>query len=170
MTAPVPRRTPVAAAWVATVAAIGGLGVSVYLTVVHYTEPLALSCPDTGVVNCAKVTTSDASMLFGTIPVALAGAVFFAAMLVLTIPPAWRVAPRLLGPARLLGATGGVGMVVYLVWVEVWDLRAICLWCTVVHVLAFVMFVAVVAGWMHVPDDTERPDLPLRRARETADT
>jgi uncharacterized membrane protein len=167
---PASRRTPVAAAWVATVAALAGLGVSVYLTVVHYTEPASLSCPDTGIVNCTKVTTSDASMLFGTVPVALAGSVFFAVMLLLTIPPAWRVAPRMLGPARLLGAAGGVAMVVYLVWVEVWDLRAICLWCTVVHVLAFVLFVAVVAGWMHVPDDPEGPDLPLRRTRATADT
>jgi uncharacterized membrane protein len=74
------------------------------------------------------------------------------------VPPAWRLWPRLLGPARLAGATAGVGMVVYLVWVEVWELRAICLWCTVVHVLAFVLFVAVVAGSMSDPDDPEGPD------------
>jgi uncharacterized membrane protein len=126
--------------------ALGGLGISIYLTVVHYTEPTALSCPDTGVVNCTKVTTSDASMLFGVVPVALAGAIFFAVMFVLTVPPAWTMWSRVLNPLRIGGAVAGAGMVVYLVWVEVWALRAICLWCTAAHVAAFVLFVAVLAG------------------------
>src|SRR5580700_568709 len=38
-----------------------GLGVSVYLTVAHYTAPAVLACPDTGVINCEKVTTSPES-------------------------------------------------------------------------------------------------------------
>ena len=104
------------AVWASSAAALGGLGVSTYLTVTHYTEPTALSCPDTGIVNCTKVTTSSASMLFGVVPVALAGTVFFAVMLALTVPPAWRWRPGVLRPLRLAGALAGMGMVVYLVY------------------------------------------------------
>jgi hypothetical protein len=67
-----------------------GLGVSLYLTWVHYTEPLQLSCPATGIINCVRVTTSSQSEIGGVIPVAVTGIVFFAAMTVLCCPAAWR--------------------------------------------------------------------------------
>ncbi len=47
---------------------------------------------------------------------------------------------------RLAGALAGVAMVVYLVFVELFEIDAICLWCTAVHVLTVVMFGAVL--WM----------------------
>jgi len=53
----------------------------------------------------------------------------------------------------------------------VWELRAICLWCTVVHVLAFILFVAVLSTALAVPDDpggSREPDeahgVPVRSA------
>ena len=64
---------------------LAGLGTASYLTYMHYTEPAGLACPDTGVVNCLKVTTSAQSMV-GPVPVAVLGVVFFAAMLVLSLP------------------------------------------------------------------------------------
>jgi hypothetical protein len=33
------------------VLSVGGLGVSLYLTVAHYTTSVTLACPDTGVVK-----------------------------------------------------------------------------------------------------------------------
>ena len=62
---------PVRPRWVTPVTlalSLAGLGVSSYLSVVHYTEPTALSCPDTGVVNFLKVTTSAQSTV-GPVPV-----------------------------------------------------------------------------------------------------
>ena len=125
---------------------VAGLAVSAYLTYVHYTEPTALSCPDTGVVNCVKVTTSPQSMLFGTIPVAVSGLVFFVGMGLLCLPAAWRSPVLLVQRLRLAGAVGGVGMVLYLVYAEAVQVGAICLWCTAVHVIAFLLFVAVLAA------------------------
>jgi uncharacterized membrane protein len=134
---------------------VAGLAVSTYLTYVHYTEPTALSCPDTGVINCTKVTTSPESMLFGHIPVALTGAVFFLGMTVLCLPAMWRRPERIVAWARLAGAVAGVVMVVWLVYVELVRVDAICLWCTVVHVIAFALFVAIVAAtvWQPLEED-----------------
>jgi uncharacterized membrane protein len=140
----------------ALIAAVGALATSAYLTWAHYTEPTALSCPDTGAINCLKVTTSPQSVVLG-VPVALLGLLFFAAMTLLTIPAAWRSRSVSIRSARMGGAVAGIGMVAYLVWVEMWQVEAICLWCTVVHVLAFVFFVAVLAGEL-LRDDEPAPD------------
>lgn len=142
-----PRWAP----WVTLPLALAGLGVSTYLTWVHYTEPTQLSCPDTGVINCAKVTTSSYSTI-GPVPVALLGALFFLGMAVLCLPAAWRLADQRVALTRLVGAVAGVVGVVYLVAVEVLALHAICLWCTAVHVIAFLLFVAVLAAYLHLPD------------------
>jgi uncharacterized membrane protein len=136
-----------------------GLGLSTYLTWVHYTEPRALSCPDTGVVNCTKVTTSPESMIFGLIPVALTGALYFLAITGLTLPAAWRSRSPLLGRVRVAGAVAGIGMVCYLVYVEAVVVHAICLYCTAVHVVTFALFVAVLAATLFPPlTDTDADD------------
>ncbi len=46
--------------------------------------------------------------------------------------------------ARFAGALGGIGFVLWLVYAELVIIGAICLWCTVAHVLAFGLFVVVV--------------------------
>ncbi|HET7309841.1 MAG TPA: vitamin K epoxide reductase family protein [Mycobacteriales bacterium] len=124
---------------------VAGLAVSSYLTYVHYTEPAALSCPDTGVVNCTKVTTSAQSMI-GPVPVAVLGIVFFAGVVVLCLPWMWRMQSQLIRWSRLAAVSAGMVSVLYLVGVEVLSLHAICLWCSAVHVLAFAMFLAVLAA------------------------
>ena len=37
-------------------------------------------------------------------------------------------------------------MVFYLVWAELFKIGAICLWCTVVHVLTLALFVVLLFG------------------------
>ena len=126
--------------------AVAGLALSIYLTYVHYAEPRSLSCPDTGVINCTKVTTSPESVLFSFLPVALAGALYFLVMTVLVTPPAWRSRLPALTVARMVGGIGGVAMVCYLIYVEAVVVHALCLYCTVVHVIAFALFIAVLAA------------------------
>lgn len=132
-----------------------GLGLSSYLTWEHYSTGTTLSCPDTGVVNCFKVTTSAQSMVAGVVPVALLGTFFFAGMAVLCLPRAWHARHQLVQWLRLGGAVSGIGMVLYLVAVELLVIRAICLWCTAVHVVTFALFLAVLAaiGSGHDPGD-----------------
>lgn len=131
--------------------ALLGLGLSGYLTWEHYSSGTTLSCPDTGVVNCLKVTTSAQSMIFG-VPVALLGAIFFAGMALLCMPRFWTMHNRTLGWLRLAGAASGIVMVLYLVAMELLVVRAICLWCTAVHVVAFGLFLVVLAAFLQPGD------------------
>ena len=123
--------------------AVGGIAVSTYLTIAHYTGPDVLVCSASGTVNCEAVTTSPQSMFLG-IPVALLGLLYFVGMAVLCLPVAWRSMSRLVHLARLVGSIAGVGFVLWLVYAELFIIQAICLWCTVAHVLAFGLFVIVV--------------------------
>jgi uncharacterized membrane protein len=118
---------------------VGGLGVSVYLTVAHYTTALTLACPDNATINCEKVTTSPESVVFG-VPVALLGVAFFAVLLALNLPPAWHRPVPLLRLTRLSLTTSGIGFVVYLIYTELFTVHAICLWCTSAHAIAFLLF------------------------------
>jgi uncharacterized membrane protein len=118
------------------VVAVLGLVVSAYLTVEHFTSPAILACPEGATVNCAKVTSSAWSFLLG-VPVALLGLLFFAGMAVLVSPAGWR--RRRLDPVRVVGAVAGVVMALYLVWIELFRVDAICLWCTGAHLCAVVL-------------------------------
>ena len=54
---------------------------------------------------------------------------------------------------RLAGAVAGMAFVLWLVYAELFVVRAICLWCTVVHVLAFALFVIVVLYGAETAED-----------------
>ena len=118
--------------------AVAALGVSVYHTIEHYDQRLTLACPETGTINCAKVTSSQWSRFVG-IPVAVLGLAYFAVMVVVLALPSQR---RELALARIALAAAGMVMVLYLVYIELFRVDAICLWCTAVHVLAFVILIA----------------------------
>lgn len=120
-----------------------GLALSIYLTVEHYTAPGTLACPAVGAVDCARVTTSAQSEFIG-IPVAVLGIVFFVAALVLCLPAMWRRANRRLWQARLAVAGLGVVFAIYLIFAELFLVEAFCLWCTVVHLVAYALFVVIV--------------------------
>jgi uncharacterized membrane protein len=135
-------------AWVLVASAIlvvVGLADAAYLTITHFSEHVRLACSDSGTINCAKVTTSPQSYILG-IPVAVLGLAYFLVAAVLCSPPAWRSPEPLVRYARLAWAIGGVGTVVYLVYAELFEIDAICLWCSLVHVVTIALFVVVTVG------------------------
>ncbi len=121
-------------------ASLAGLAVSGYLTVEHYTASASFACPESATVNCLKVTTSRWSHL-GPLPLALLGLVFFAGMTALCVPAGWRL--RTLDPLRVAGAALGVVVAVVLVWIELFRVEAICLYCTAVHVCSLLLLASV---------------------------
>jgi uncharacterized membrane protein len=125
-----------------------GLGVATYLTIEHFDTSLSLSCPNTGTINCEKVTTSQYSHVVG-IPVAVLGLAYFVVGLPLMMPQAWRSPSPTIRLARLAWVGAGLAMVFYLVWAELFGVSAICLWCTSVHVITFLLFclVAFTEAW-----------------------
>jgi uncharacterized membrane protein len=118
------------------------LGVSTYLTIAHYSGGITLACPNTGAINCEKVTTSPQSVIFG-IPVAVLGLAFFAAMLLFNLPAVWRRRDYRIRLTRLGLAVSGVGFAIYLIYTELLTLHAICLWCTSAHILALLIFAVI---------------------------
>ncbi|HJY71365.1 MAG TPA: vitamin K epoxide reductase family protein [Streptosporangiaceae bacterium] len=122
------------------VLSLAGLGVSIYLTIAHFTDKPLAGCAESGAINCTKVTTSPQSYVFG-IPVAVLGLAFFVAAVALMSPWAWRLARREVALIRLASLVVGVGFVIYLLYAELFIVGAICLYCTSVHVITFLLFV-----------------------------
>jgi uncharacterized membrane protein len=131
--------------------ALAGLGVSIYLTIAHFTESALLGCSESGIVNCTKVTTSPQSYVFG-IPVAVLGLAFYLAAVGLMSPWAWRAARyrREIYLIRIASLVVGMGFVLYLVYAELFIIGSICLYCTSVHAITFLLFLltaVAAAGW-----------------------
>lgn len=133
---------------------VAAAAVAAYLTVAHYADPEILICAESETVNCGAVTTSAQSMFLG-IPVALLGLLWAVAMVGLCLPAAWRSPSRPVHLARVVGAVGGMGFVLWLLYAELVIVGVVCLWCTVVHVLAFALFAVVV---LTAPDVLAEPD------------
>jgi uncharacterized membrane protein len=125
--------------------AVLGLGASIYLTYEHFTQNATFACQANSVVDCLAVTTSPQSKMFG-IPVAVLGLVFYVGIIPLLLPVAWRVNTRLMRNGRIAAVGIGVLFVFYLVYVELFDVRKICEWCTGVHILTIALFAVVAFG------------------------
>ena len=131
------------------VLALAGLGVSIYLTIAHFTESALAGCSESGLVNCTKVTTSAQSYVFG-IPVAVLGLAFFVFAVAIMSPWAWQAARREIHLARIASLVVGIGFVLYLIYAELFIIGSICLYCTSVHAITFVLFVLTMiaaAAW-----------------------
>jgi uncharacterized membrane protein len=119
-----------------------GIADATYLTIGHYSQSIVLACPTTSFINCAKVTSSSYSEIFG-IPVPLFGLAFFITLLVIELPIFWTKKYLRLKNLRTTFVSIGMVSVLWFVYVELDRLHAICLYCTGVHLLTFFSFVTV---------------------------
>jgi uncharacterized membrane protein len=119
------------------VLAVIGLAVAAYLTYVHY-EDLKPICAGGG-GSCEKVQNSSYAELAG-IPVAVLGLIGYGVILA----SLWL--PGDLGRvAGALTALIGFGFSMYLTWVELFEIDAICQWCVASAVLMTAL--AIVTCW-----------------------
>ena len=118
-----------------------GLGLSIYLTITHF-APQALVCTDTGVINCAKVTTSPQSYVFG-IPVAILGLATYTVLTALNSPWAWHAKQRWVHVARFDLVVLSMCFVLWLIYAEVILIGSICLYCTGVHLTTFLLLIVL---------------------------
>lgn len=116
-----------------------GLLIAIYLSAVHISANVTLYCTQTAIVNCEQVITSPSSIIFG-IPVAFYGVLWFAGMLALLLLPPTAVAQK----GRLIWVIGGIVAVLYLLGTELFFIGVICLWCTAVHIIVFLIFALTV--------------------------
>jgi uncharacterized membrane protein len=128
--------------WTTWALALAGLGLSIYLTIVEL-EPAALICSNTGIINCANVIHSPEGHILG-IPVAYFGLAFYVYLIALLSPWAWRRRELFVQRLRLASIVVGMCFVLYLVYAELIEIKNICIWCTSVHTVTFVLFVLIV--------------------------
>ena len=128
----------------ALVASLAGVGISIYLTVVHYST-IPLACPAGAVINCEDVLSSSFGVIAGSgVPTSAAGIVWFAASAGLALALSLGGRPQL---ARVQLAWSAIGLVtvVYLVYIEIVKLGVVCLWCTAAHVLVVLILLIAVS-------------------------
>jgi uncharacterized membrane protein len=73
--------------------------------------------------------------------VAVLGLAFFVFAVAIMSPWAWQSARREIHLARIVSMVVGIGFVLYLIYAELFIIGSICLYCTSVHAIAFVLFV-----------------------------
>lgn len=113
--------------------ALAGAGVAGYLTSVHYDRHLLLC----GGGNCGTVQQSTYAEMAG-VPVALLGLLMYLAILSLGVIRWHR--PDLQSNATMAAfaiALAGTVFAVYLTYLEIWVIDAICQWCVVSALLTF---------------------------------
>ena len=119
-----------------------GLGVAGYLTYVE-TQAVPAVCGPVG--DCNAVQTSSYALLFGVLPVGLLGAAGYVAILVAWLWGRFR-SDRLAdyAPLAILAMTVfGVVFSVYLTWLELFVIRAVCIWClTSAVIMALLMLLS----------------------------
>ena len=116
---------------------VAGIGVSIYLTVLHLAG-FVPACPTSGPISCEAVLSSPYAVLAGSsIPTSALGIVWFAVNAALwTQPPGWM---------HLAWSAAGLATVLGLVFVEIVLLGTACLWCTAAHVLVLALAMIAVA-------------------------
>jgi uncharacterized membrane protein len=131
------------------VLALLGVAVAFYLTLVHYDEEL-LVCGVTS--GCKTVQSSKYSELAG-IPVALYGLAMYLSLLALGIVRWLR--PRFASNATL--AAAGIALIgaiyaLYLTYVELFVIDAICQWCVISAILTILLCIIECSAVLRVDD------------------
>nr|BBH95070.1 hypothetical protein KTA_32690 [Thermogemmatispora argillosa] len=136
--------------------ALAGMGDAIYLTIVHY-QDAPLVCPASGAIDCAHVLSSSYAVVPGTtLPISLPGLAWCLILAGLALVSLLRSSePGWLRPAQFVWSLIGLVTVLYLIYVELVRLHAICLWCTVLHVLIVVAFLISLARLLEPEPATE---------------
>ncbi|HEX4206930.1 MAG TPA: vitamin K epoxide reductase family protein [Ktedonobacteraceae bacterium] len=132
--------------------------ISIYLTIVHY-QGGQVACTTGGIVNCERVLSSLYSVVPGTqIPISLPGLLWFAVAAVIAAVGLRQPQLRLPRISMFVWTLLGMLTVLYLVYVEIVRLDAICLWCTSLHIIIFIMFLMSVIRLQAGSSDAEEYD------------
>ncbi len=143
--------------WVIPVLAVVGLGASIYLTYVEITHTTAFCGP---VGDCNTVQSSPYARLFGVIPVALLGTLGYIAILVAWYWQRFRKdgLTRSAGPAMYGMALFGVLFSIYLTYLELFVIHAVCIWClssAVIITALMLLSLPPVTQWLAISDEEE---------------
>jgi uncharacterized membrane protein len=133
------------------------LGVAIYLTYIEFTNARALCGP---VGDCNTVQSSPYAKLFGVIPIGLVGAIGYIVILVAWL---WRchrtdALARIAGPAMFGMALFGTLFSIYLTYLELFVIHAICIWClssAVIITALMLLNLPSITQWLAISDEEE---------------
>ena len=129
--------------------AVAGAAIAGYLTVVHFADQ-PIVCSSIG--DCEYVNSSEYAKLAG-VPVAVMGLAAYAALFALAVA-AWLRRDASLVLLAWGGALAGFGFSMYLTYIELYVLDAICLWCVASASVMTALFAALsVAAWLERDGD-----------------
>jgi uncharacterized membrane protein len=123
--------------------ALAGIAISLYLTITWYDDSIPVCVGGSG--GCEKVQTSDYADWAG-IPVALVGAIGYALILASLAVPG--------DPGRMAGVLlglVGIGFSLYLTYLELFVIEAICQWCVASAVVMTVLIAVLIARFLRAP-------------------
>jgi uncharacterized membrane protein len=143
--------------WIIPILALIGLGASIYLTSVELTHTRALCGP---VGDCNAVQSSLYAKLFGVLPIGIVGAIGYIAILVAWF---WR-RPRtgtgatIAGPVMFGMALFGTLFSIYLTYLELFVIHAVCIWClSSAVIIATLMLLSLppLTQWLAITDEED---------------
>jgi uncharacterized membrane protein len=139
------------------VLAVIGLVVSIYLTYVEFTSTRALCGP---VGDCNAVQNSPYAKLFGVLPIGLVGAIGYIAILVAWVWHRFKtdVLARIAGPVMFGMALFGTLFSIYLTYLELYVIHAVCIWCLSSAVLItglMLLNLPALTQWLAISDEEE---------------
>ena len=137
--------------------ALIGLGVSIYLTYVELTHARALCGP---VGDCNAVQSSPYAKLFGVLPIGIAGAIGYVAIFAAWL---WRrlrtdSIAKIAGPAMCGMALFGTLFSIYLTYLELFVIHAVCIWClssAVIITVLMLLSLPPVTQWLAISDEED---------------
>jgi uncharacterized membrane protein len=139
------------------VLAIIGLGVSIYLTYVEVTQTHALCGP---LGDCNAVQSSPYAKLFGVLPIGLVGAIGYIAILVTWLWRRFRTdsLSKIAGPVIYGMALFGTLFSIYLTYLELFVIHAVCIWClSSAAIMTALMLLSLppITQWLAISDEEE---------------
>jgi uncharacterized membrane protein len=134
-----------------------GLGASIYLTYVEITHTRALCGP---VGDCNAVQSSPYAKLFGILPIGLLGAFGYIAILSVWLWQHFRLGAitKDAGSVMFGMALFGTLFSVYLTYLEIFVIHAVCIWClssAVIVTALMLLNLPPLTQWLAIADDTE---------------
>ena len=141
---------------VAALLALVGLMLAIYLTMYHYGLVGSLACGGSG--ECEKVQGSRYADFLG-LPVALYGVAGYLALLIVALAGLQGRGADSPTPSRLLALLSGIGVLftLYLTYLELFVIHAICKWCVGSAVIIVLIFAVSFPSLRTRPSASPRP-------------